>query len=172
MVVPFGKITGIARLYVQTWDEERTSRSTSRRSTSTRTSRRCRSRTRSSTRSTWRSCSGSYATLGLAEDTWALNERVIDEEAFLEQAWLYCEERKQQLWDVLAKTKQGFVTVVFDTSDRISHMFYRYLDPAHPAQRGQGEERHKRRRSRTRTRRMDELVGELRAKLGATATRS
>ena len=28
---------------------------------------------------------GKYATLGLAEDTWALNERVIDEQAFLDQ---------------------------------------------------------------------------------------
>ena len=27
---------------------------------------------------------GKYTTLGLAEDTWALNERVVDEEAFLQ----------------------------------------------------------------------------------------
>ena len=38
---------------------------------------------------------GKYATLGLAEDTWALNERVIDEKAFLDQAWLIFEERKK-----------------------------------------------------------------------------
>ncbi len=30
---------------------------------------------------------GDFATLGLAEDTWALNERVIDEEAFLKQTF-------------------------------------------------------------------------------------
>ena len=30
---------------------------------------------------------GSYSTLGLAEDTWALNERVIDEDDFLKQAY-------------------------------------------------------------------------------------
>ena len=29
---------------------------------------------------------GAFATLGMAEDTWALNEGVIDEQAFLEQA--------------------------------------------------------------------------------------
>ena len=86
---------------------------------------------------------GPYATLGLAEDTWALNERVIDEKAFLDQAWLIFEERKKQLWDVLAKTKRGFVTVVFDTTDRISHMFYRYLDPTHPANEGKDTEQHK-----------------------------
>ncbi len=86
---------------------------------------------------------GPYATLGLAEDTWALNERVIDEEAFLKQAWLIFEERKKQLWDVLDKTRKGFVTVVFDTTDRISHMFWRYTDPTHPANEGKDVERFK-----------------------------
>ena len=81
---------------------------------------------------------GPYATLGLAEDTWALNERVVDEEAFLKQAWLIFEERKKMLWDVIDKTKKGFVTVVFDTTDRISHMFYRYARSRPPGQRGQG----------------------------------
>ena len=83
---------------------------------------------------------GPYATLGLAEDTWALNERVIDEKAFLEQAMLIFEERKKHLWDVLDKTKRGFATVVFDTTDRISHMFYRYLEPEHPANEGKDTE--------------------------------
>jgi predicted AlkP superfamily phosphohydrolase/phosphomutase len=86
---------------------------------------------------------GPYATLGLAEDTWALNERVVDEEAFLKQSWLIFEERKKMLWDVLDKTKKGFTTVVFDTTDRISHMFYRYLDPSHPANEGKDTERFK-----------------------------
>ena len=79
---------------------------------------------------------GKYTTLGLAEDTWALNERVIDEAAFLDQAYLIMDERKKQLWDVLDKTKKGFVTVVFDTTDRVSHMFWRYLEPEHPANEG------------------------------------
>ncbi|MFT5198968.1 MAG: hypothetical protein ACI87O_001628, partial [Planctomycetota bacterium] len=62
---------------------------------------------------------GKFATLGLAEDTWALNERVIDEEAFLKQAWLIFEERKKQLWDAIDKTSSGLVTCVFDTTDRV-----------------------------------------------------
>jgi len=86
---------------------------------------------------------GPFATLGLAEDTWALNERVVDEDAFLKQAWLIFEERKKQLWDVLAKTKKGFATVVFDTTDRVSHMFWRTLDPAHPANAGKETEKYK-----------------------------
>ena len=108
---------------------------------------------------------GPYATLGLAEDTWALNERVVDEEAFLKQAWEIFEERKKMLWDVIAKTKKGFVTVVFDTTDRISHMFYRYLDPGHPANEGKDTEKHKDVIPELYGR-MDDFLGEIRKKLG------
>jgi len=108
---------------------------------------------------------GLFGTLGLAEDTWALNERVIDEEAFLKQAWLYFDERRTQLFDALEKTKKGFVTVVFDTSDRVSHMFWRTLDPTHPANPGKEVERWKDVIPETYAR-MDTLVGEVVEKLG------
>lgn len=76
---------------------------------------------------------GAFATLGLAEDTWALNERVIDEQAFLDQAYSICEERETMFKNALDRTKKGIVACVFDTSDRIQHMFFRYLEPDHPA---------------------------------------
>lgn len=76
---------------------------------------------------------GRYATLGLAEDTWALNEQVLDEDAFLEQAWANHAEREAQFFEMLARTPRGLITCVFDGSDRISHMFMRYLDEGHPA---------------------------------------
>jgi len=44
---------------------------------------------------------GLFATLGLAEDTWALNERIIDEKAFLKQSYDIFEERKSHLCDAL-----------------------------------------------------------------------
>lgn len=71
---------------------------------------------------------GTYATLGMAEDTWALNEGVIDEGAFLQQAWSIFNEREAQFREALDKTRHGVVACVFDTSDRVQHMFYRYLD--------------------------------------------
>lgn len=108
---------------------------------------------------------GPYATLGLAEDTWALNERVIDEDAFLKQAWLIFEERKRQLWDVIDKTKRGFATVVFDTTDRISHMFYRTLDPTHPANEGKELERY-RNVIPDLYAKMDSFLAEVRARVG------
>ncbi len=79
---------------------------------------------------------GPFATLGLAEDTWALNERVIDEKAFFEQAMAIYDERERMFLDALAQTKKGLLTTVFDTTDRVQHMFYRYLDPTHPANAG------------------------------------
>ncbi len=85
---------------------------------------------------------GPFATLGLAEDTWALNERVIDEQAFLDQALAFCDEREKMLFDALDRVKKGLVTTVFDTTDRVQHMFYRYLDPTHPANRGKETTRH------------------------------
>ncbi len=76
---------------------------------------------------------GSYATLGLAEDTWALNERVIDEDIFLEQAYKHHEERETMFFNAIDKTKNGLCVCVFDTTDRIQHMFMRFISKDHPA---------------------------------------
>ncbi len=83
---------------------------------------------------------GKFATLGLAEDTWALNNRVIDEKIFFEQAMTFYEERERMFLDAVAQSKRGLVTTVFDTTDRVQHMFYRYLDPTHPANAGKDTE--------------------------------
>jgi predicted AlkP superfamily phosphohydrolase/phosphomutase len=80
---------------------------------------------------------GPYATLGLAEDTWALNEGVLDEQGFLDQAWANHAEREAMFFEMLARSRRGLVTCVFDGTDRIQHMFMRYLDTDHPALRGQ-----------------------------------
>jgi predicted AlkP superfamily phosphohydrolase/phosphomutase len=108
---------------------------------------------------------GKFCTLGLAEDTWALNEGVLDEEAFLQQAYLIHAEREAMLWDALEKTRRGAVVCVFDITDRLQHMFWRTLDRAHPANRGRptGHEDVIEKMYRT----MDDLVGRLRARVGA-----
>ena len=33
-------------------------------------------------------------------------------------------------FSALERTRRGVVACVFDTTDRVQHMFYRYLDPA------------------------------------------
>ncbi|HVX66073.1 MAG TPA: alkaline phosphatase family protein, partial [Bryobacteraceae bacterium] len=69
---------------------------------------------------------GAYSTLGMAEDTWALNEGAIDEEAFLKQAYLTYAEREAMFLSALERTRRGVVACVFDTTDRVQHMFYRH----------------------------------------------
>jgi predicted AlkP superfamily phosphohydrolase/phosphomutase len=79
---------------------------------------------------------GPYATLGLAEDTWALNEHVLDDDAFLAQCYANHNDRERMLFDALEKTRHGLCACVFDTTDRVQHMFWRYLEEDHPAARG------------------------------------
>ncbi len=71
---------------------------------------------------------GTYCTLGMAEDTWALNEGVLNEDAFLKQAYLTYAEREAMFFSALDRTRKGAVACVFDTTDRIQHMFYRFID--------------------------------------------
>ncbi len=86
---------------------------------------------------------GSYATLGLAEDTWALNMRAIDEQAFLDLTYTIHAERERQFFHALDRRREGVVAVVFDATDRIQHMFMRYLDARHPANLDKDTERHR-----------------------------
>lgn len=79
---------------------------------------------------------GRYATLGLAEDSWALNNRCLDDAGFLEQCRTYDSEREVMFFDALEKTGRGLCVCVFDGTDRVQHSFWRELDPAHPAHRG------------------------------------
>ncbi len=107
---------------------------------------------------------GRFATLGLAEDTWALNERVLDEDGFLEQAYLIHAEREEQLFDALDKTPSGVVVCVFDATDRVQHMFYRYTDPDPRAPRPGDVARYARVIEDLYVR-MDTLLGRVRAEL-------
>lgn len=70
---------------------------------------------------------GAFATLGQAEDTWAVNERILSEEAFLQQVLNSQREREEVFFNTLKKTKQGLLVQVFESTDRIQHMFWRYL---------------------------------------------
>ena len=69
---------------------------------------------------------GPFATAGMAEDTWALNEGVIDNDAFLRQAYDIFREREAMFVSALENSRLGVIACVFDTSDRLQHMFYRY----------------------------------------------
>jgi predicted AlkP superfamily phosphohydrolase/phosphomutase len=86
---------------------------------------------------------GPYATLGLAEDTWALNEGVIDDGTFLKLTYDIDRERKDMFWASFERQRTGTLTCVFDATDRIQHMFWRYTEEGHPAARGIDPGEHK-----------------------------
>jgi len=73
---------------------------------------------------------GHFATLGMAEDTWALNEGVLSEEAFIQQVYGVQKERENVFFDTFKKYKSGLIVQVFEATDRIQHMFWRYLQDA------------------------------------------
>jgi len=101
---------------------------------------------------------GPYATLGLAEDSWGLNTGVLDDETFLHQCLEGDIEREKMFFDALEKVRRGLCVCVFDGTDRIQHMFWRYIDPEHPAKDGQGGREHRNAIEELYLR-MDDLVG-------------
>jgi len=79
---------------------------------------------------------GSFATLGLAEDSWALNEKLISDRDFMEQCLQGDRERESMFFDSLDKISRGLCVCVFDGTDRVQHAFWRQIDPEHPAHGG------------------------------------
>jgi hypothetical protein len=75
---------------------------------------------------------GLYHTQGMPMDTWAVNEKRLDEQAFLVQVNEVLREKIAMLDFELARLKQGLLYCYFESSDIIQHMFWRYTDPGHP----------------------------------------
>ena len=79
---------------------------------------------------------GTYYTAGMVEDHTGLMNGRIDEAAFLAQCDLVMREREAMLQYELARFRDGFLFCLFDTPDRIQHLFWRFGEPDHPANRG------------------------------------
>ena len=75
---------------------------------------------------------GLYHTQGMPMDTWAVNEKRLTEEPFLEQVNGVLREKKAMLDFELNRLKNGVLFCYFESPDIIQHMFWRYTDPAHP----------------------------------------
>ena len=75
---------------------------------------------------------GLYKTVGWSEDTSALNAERIDEQAFLDDLFQTMDEVRRSTLEELARPDWQLLVSVFTQTDRVAHMFYRLLDPAHP----------------------------------------
>jgi predicted AlkP superfamily phosphohydrolase/phosphomutase len=105
---------------------------------------------------------GPFATLGLAEDTWALNEKFLGDDDFIQQCIQMDKEREKMFFDALDKVKRGLCICVFDGTDRIQHTFWRDIDEKHPAHRQRDQQQ--RNPIEELYQRMDILVGKTLAK--------
>ena len=75
---------------------------------------------------------GMFHTIGMPEETWSLNEGHIPDAAFLEMEKTILAEREAMFYDSLDRQDSDLVIGVFVQTDRVSHMFYRGIDPEHP----------------------------------------
>jgi predicted AlkP superfamily phosphohydrolase/phosphomutase len=75
---------------------------------------------------------GYFYTLGMPEDTKALEEGRTDEEAFITMCDEIIDEQEKMLWYELNRFKEGLLASAFFSTDRIQHIFWVTKDPGHP----------------------------------------
>ena len=76
---------------------------------------------------------GSFFTKGLPADTSALDNLILDEGEFLEQDDMVLRESEAMYEDELRKLESGLLFYYFSNTDQRQHMFWRLIDPQHPA---------------------------------------
>ena len=76
---------------------------------------------------------GTYGTLGMLEDHAGLTDGYLDEDAFWSQAQESMAERERMFFRELDQLREGLLFCVFDTPDRVQHMFWRYRESSHPS---------------------------------------
>jgi predicted AlkP superfamily phosphohydrolase/phosphomutase len=79
---------------------------------------------RSFIKKTWHAC-GPFLTLGWPQDTVGLEEGCISDNQFLDLCDSIYESRRKVLWHHLQNFQEGLLSIVFDSLDRIQHMFWR-----------------------------------------------
>jgi predicted AlkP superfamily phosphohydrolase/phosphomutase len=80
---------------------------------------------------------GMYYTAGMIEDHAGLSNQRFNEDAFLAQCEDAWREREAMMLHELERFRAGLFYILYDTSDRVQHMFWRFREPDHPANRGQ-----------------------------------
>lgn len=76
---------------------------------------------------------GRFATMGMVEDHRGLSNERFGEAEYLAHCDQTMAEREAMLWYELARFREGLLYCLFDTPDRIQHMFWRFREPGHPA---------------------------------------
>ena len=75
---------------------------------------------------------GPFRTLGWAEATWPLNEGRMDERTFMEDLYKAFDDRAQVILDRIDSRKWDVLVGVIESTDRVQHMMWRFMDERHP----------------------------------------
>ena len=75
---------------------------------------------------------GEFHTQGIAEDTKALSDGVLDDDEYLRQARTVLAEHRRIFDAEFPKFNRGVFFFYFSSLDLNSHMFWRLMDPKHP----------------------------------------
>ncbi len=75
---------------------------------------------------------GLFYTLGMPEDTKAIEEGRTDEEAFIKMCDEIIEEQEKMMWYEMDRFEEGVLASAFFSTDRIQHIFWVTRDPDHP----------------------------------------
>jgi len=108
---------------------------------------------------------GTYRTLGWAEATWPLNEDRIDEKAFMDDLFRAFDDRAKIALEEIASSRSDLVVFVSESTDRVQHMFWRFIDQTHPMYNAAEAARYGDAVERV-YRRCDDLVGQVLQKVG------
>jgi predicted AlkP superfamily phosphohydrolase/phosphomutase len=79
---------------------------------------------------------GTFYTTGMVEDHGGLNNGRLSEAAYLDQCEDALREREKMMLFELDRLDEGFFFCLFDTPDRVQHMFWRFGEQQHPANHG------------------------------------
>jgi predicted AlkP superfamily phosphohydrolase/phosphomutase len=101
---------------------------------------------------------GVFYTTGMVEDHTGLDNGRFGEDVYLDQCSQVMDEREAMMVYELERFDEGLFFCLFDTPDRIQHMFWRFREPEHPAA-GKSSNRDLQFAIEEHYKRCDELVG-------------
>ncbi len=112
---------------------------------------------------------GLYYTQGMPLDTWAVNEGRLTEQPFVTQVDEFFKEKNRMLDLELEELKSGILYCYFEMPDIVQHMFWRYIDPAHPLYEKDAGKEYKE-MIESWYRKMDEVLGRVLQQMNANET--
>ncbi len=112
---------------------------------------------------------GYFYTQGMPEDTKALDQGFINNDAYIEQSDIIFHERQKLLNLEMERFSSGLLFVYFSATDLVSHMFWRYMDKEHPGYKPEEAEKYSNVIKMT-YKKMDTLLGDVMGRIDSNTT--